>query len=136
PVRAVACGGLRRASTRDGTQAAAGECPPTRLSTRFVTVKVTPHILRPTPEPTGDGSARDRVLQAVSRRRGLLFGRVPDGRCDARSGASVAPEGPAGREVHHLRVRLRPPAAFRANECPLLRLRPPFRDLRRRSSVH
>ena len=62
--------------------------------------------------------------------------RVPDGRSDARCGASSAPESAAGREVHHLRVGLRPAAAVRADERPLLRLRPALRDLRRRGGLH
>ena len=48
----------------------------------------------------------------------------------------LRPTVPAGREVHHLRVGLRPAAALRAGERPLLHLRPAVRHLRRRGGLH
>ena len=57
---------------------------------------------------------------------GAMLGDRPDPASDAA----------AGREVHHLRIGLRPAAALRADERPLLHLRPAVRDLRRRGRVH
>src|SRR6185436_1869459 len=83
------------------------------------------------PEPR-----RDRVLQAVPGRRGLRRRSVRDGRRDAHDRPDPASDPAAGREVHHVRIGLRPAAAVRPGQRPLLHLRVAVRHLRRRGRLH
>src|SRR5262249_17725563 len=54
----------------------------------------------------------------------------------ARPWSPAPPHPPPGREVRHLRGRLRPDRGLRAIQRPLLRLRAALRDVRRRGRVH
>src|SRR6185312_10249075 len=84
----------------------------------------------------GGRPTRERVLQELSRGGGVHRCRPADGRRHARS--RPAPPTAAARrgEAHALRGGLGPGARLRSVERPLLRVRPPLRDVRRRGRLH